>query len=206
MFRSVKLSDSQTNTFQFFVNSFTNYIENNGFPGVKVQSIYSGTMPHYRYVTNCYVMPLAPVPYQIGVKIVFSFFEHDFELNKKTFYKAMVHVIIKHNAKFRNNPWPNYFFWFSNHSIRHRISRNIYITPFQVGYVLNWLRNYFKSEKGQTSNTVIKLDNGINYIFSDAKPKKSLWFSIDLSNDFEMNKDKNIERGQVYKSNIGPLI
>lgn len=56
-----------------------------------------------------------------------------------------------------------------------------------------------KSEKGQTSTTVIRHDSGINYIFSDAEPKKSLGFSIELSNDIEMNKDKNIERGQVYK-------
>ena len=77
LFKSVGLSKEQIDKFQDDVNEYSCYLYQNPFsnPKITVQSIFSGTSPHYRYVSNSYILSLLPLPQQCNQSSPLTFFK-----------------------------------------------------------------------------------------------------------------------------------
>ncbi len=86
LFKSIKLNKEQIEVFQNNVNEYSCYLINNPFsnPKITIQSIFSGTAPHYRYVSNSYLLSLLPLPTQCNRSSPLTFFQNDKSVKKKT--------------------------------------------------------------------------------------------------------------------------
>lgn len=85
LFKCVELDIEVIDAFQDTVNGYTNYlfVNTNSLPKVKIQSVFSGTSPHYRYRTNSYIMSLLPLPGNGTYSTPFSFFKKDISCKRR---------------------------------------------------------------------------------------------------------------------------
>lgn len=217
LFRSVKLSDTQLKTFQYLINNFTKYLETNGFNGIQIQSIYSGSVPYNRYVTNSYALSLAPIPLAENQISVFTFFKKDFQLTKKIqklssqrwFLRLLATML---NLKTIPGPIESIMFPIIpcdslSSTVFNIISEWLYnfLSMKLSGEIVDHSINVKSKEKAKKPVSIIRVNDTFNYYESDSLPVDSKGVVIQLP-DADDNPNSNKYKSSEKSNEINETI
>ena len=83
LLRGYKITHKQYFLFNKNIEDYNKLIDYKSSP-ISFQSLYSGTSPHYRLVSNYYVLSMLPLP-KVSMKLSspFDFYNHHTDINKK---------------------------------------------------------------------------------------------------------------------------